>query len=74
AEAAEAICLRAEVFKFESAEQSLWSEVEVIRDRNAALEREKNELGVKVTDLSASVKVREQEVADLDSHVTAVKL
>nr|GFA24826.1 hypothetical protein [Tanacetum cinerariifolium]GFA39864.1 hypothetical protein [Tanacetum cinerariifolium] len=29
---------------------------------------------VKVTDLSTSVKVREQEVADLDAQVTAVKL
>nr|GEV86049.1 transposase (putative), gypsy type [Tanacetum cinerariifolium] len=74
AEAAEAIRLRAEVFKFESAEQSLRSEVGVLRDRNAALEREKNELGVNVTDLSASVKVREHEVADLDAQVTAVKL
>nr|GEY35040.1 hypothetical protein [Tanacetum cinerariifolium] len=39
-----------------------------------AIQREKNELSVKVTDLSASVKVREQEVADLDAQVTAVKL
>nr|GEW24000.1 hypothetical protein [Tanacetum cinerariifolium] len=53
AEAAKAIRFRADVFKFESAEQSLWSEV---------------------TDLSASEKVREQEVADLNTQVTAVKL
>nr|GEV74282.1 hypothetical protein [Tanacetum cinerariifolium] len=46
----------------------------VLRDQSAALEREKNELSVKVTDLSALVKVREQEVADLDAQVTAVKL
>nr|GEZ72507.1 hypothetical protein [Tanacetum cinerariifolium] len=74
AEATEAIRLRTDVFKFESVDQSLRSEVGVLRDRNAALEREKNELDVKVTDLSASVKVREQEVADLDAQVTAVKL
>nr|GEW89004.1 reverse transcriptase domain-containing protein [Tanacetum cinerariifolium] len=74
AKAAKAICLRAEVFKFESAEQSLRSGLGVLRDQNAALEREKNELGVKVTDLSASVRVREQDVADLDAQVTAVKL
>nr|GEW75130.1 hypothetical protein [Tanacetum cinerariifolium] len=43
-------------------------------DQNTALEREKNELNVKVTDLPASVKVREQEVADLDAQVTAIKL
>nr|GEU64217.1 ribonuclease H-like domain-containing protein [Tanacetum cinerariifolium] len=73
-EAAEAIHLRADVFKFESAEQSLRSEVGVLRDQNATLEREKNELDVKVTDLSASVRVREQMVADLDAHITAVKL
>nr|GEV88823.1 nonaspanin [Tanacetum cinerariifolium] len=34
----------------------------------------KNELGVKVTDLAALVKGREQEVADLDVVVTSVKL
>nr|GEU39732.1 hypothetical protein [Tanacetum cinerariifolium] len=44
--AAKAICLQAEVFKFEAIEKSL----------------------------QASVKVREQEVADLDAQVTAVKL
>nr|GEU75996.1 hypothetical protein [Tanacetum cinerariifolium] len=64
----------AEVFKFKAVEQSLRGEVEVLRDQSAALEREKNELSVKVTDLSASVKVREHEVTDLDAQVTAVKL
>nr|GEV94812.1 hypothetical protein [Tanacetum cinerariifolium] len=58
AEAAKVIHLRADVFKFESTEQSLRSEVGVLRDRNASLERKKNKLDVKVTDLSASVKVR----------------
>nr|GEX01798.1 transposase (putative), gypsy type [Tanacetum cinerariifolium] len=38
------------------------------------LYRERNELSVKVSDLSASVKVREQEVANLDAQVTAIKL
>nr|GEX17174.1 putative transposase (putative), gypsy type [Tanacetum cinerariifolium] len=37
-------------------------------------EGENNELGVKVTDISASVKFTKQEVADLDAQVTAVKL
>nr|GEZ76890.1 hypothetical protein [Tanacetum cinerariifolium] len=58
AEAAEAIRLRAEVFKFEATEKSLQCEVGVLRDHSATLEREKNKLSVKVTDLSASVKVR----------------
>nr|GEZ38100.1 transposase (putative), gypsy type [Tanacetum cinerariifolium] len=60
--------------EIETAEQSFQGEVGVLRDQSAALEREKNELSVKVTDLSASVKVKEQEVADLDAQVTAVKL
>ncbi|GJZ55133.1 hypothetical protein Tco_0610326 [Tanacetum coccineum] len=59
AEAAKAIRLRAEV--------------QTLADRNTVLEREKSELDVKVADLVATVKVREQEVADLDSSVTSVK-
>nr|GEW82672.1 hypothetical protein [Tanacetum cinerariifolium] len=74
AEAAEAIYLRVEVFKFESPEQSLRGEVGFLRDQNTALEREKNELNVKVTDLSPSVKVREQEVADLDASCWSEKV
>ncbi|GKA93722.1 hypothetical protein Tco_0815708 [Tanacetum coccineum] len=37
------------------------------------LEKEKSKLEIKVADLVASVKVREQEVADLDTVVTSVK-
>ncbi|GJT47909.1 hypothetical protein Tco_0974066 [Tanacetum coccineum] len=60
AEAAEAIRLRAEV--------------QTLADRNTVLEGEKSELDVKVADLAATVKVREQEVADLDAVVTSVKV
>ncbi|GJU02530.1 hypothetical protein Tco_1112868 [Tanacetum coccineum] len=60
AEAAEAIRLRAEV--------------QTLADRNTVLEGEKSELDVKVADLAATVKVREQEVADLDGVVTSVKV
>ncbi|GKD23058.1 hypothetical protein Tco_1224761, partial [Tanacetum coccineum] len=56
AEATEAIRLRAEV--------------QTLADRNTVLEGEKSELDVKVADLAATVKVREQEVADLDGVVT----
>ncbi|GJX03677.1 hypothetical protein Tco_0189593 [Tanacetum coccineum] len=59
AEATEAIRLRAEV--------------QTLADRNIVLEREKGELDIKVADLAATVKVREQEVADLDAIVTSVK-
>ncbi|GJY64754.1 hypothetical protein Tco_0466214 [Tanacetum coccineum] len=48
--------------------------VQALADRNAVLEGEKSELDVKVVDLAATVKVREQEVADLDDVVTSVKV
>ncbi|GJR13391.1 hypothetical protein Tco_0796043 [Tanacetum coccineum] len=60
AEAARAIRLRAEV--------------QTLTDRNTILEREKSELDVKVADLTATVRVREQEVADLEAVVTSVKV
>ncbi|GJT48803.1 putative gypsy type transposase, partial [Tanacetum coccineum] len=72
AEAAEAIRLCAEAARLESAEKSLRDEVHVLKDHNTGLEQEKSELVVKVSDLAASVKVREQEAADLDAQVTAV--
>ncbi|GJS17776.1 hypothetical protein Tco_0412248 [Tanacetum coccineum] len=74
AEAAEAIRLRAEVSNFQASEQSRQSEVESLKERNAAFEREKSTLGVKVPNLAATVKVREQEAADLDAVVTSVRL
>ncbi|GKD86274.1 hypothetical protein Tco_1357428, partial [Tanacetum coccineum] len=73
AEAAEAIRLRAEASKFEVVEKSLRDEAPVLKERNITLEREKSELEVKVVDLAASVKVREQEVAYLDVVVTSVR-
>ncbi|GJY27861.1 hypothetical protein Tco_0403628 [Tanacetum coccineum] len=74
AEAAEAIPLRAEASRFGVVEKSLCDEVKCLRERNASLEDEKGILNVKVTDLAATVKVREQEAADSDALVTAVKL
>ncbi|GKC30510.1 hypothetical protein Tco_1037804, partial [Tanacetum coccineum] len=73
AEATKAIRLRAETSKFKAIEKSLQGEVRVLKDYNTTLEKEKNELDVKVADLVASVKVREQEAADLDAMVTSVK-
>ncbi|GJS68702.1 hypothetical protein Tco_0683267 [Tanacetum coccineum] len=67
AEAAEAIRLHAEASKFEAIEKSLQDKVRVLKDHNTTLEKEKSELDVKVADLVASVKVREQEAADLDA-------
>ncbi|GKG05885.1 hypothetical protein Tco_0325971, partial [Tanacetum coccineum] len=73
AEAAEVIRLRAEASKFEVIEKSLRNEVKVLKEQNATLEQERTDLGVKVADLTASVKVRGQEVADLDAQVTFAK-
>ncbi|GJZ77026.1 hypothetical protein Tco_0641698 [Tanacetum coccineum] len=72
-EAAKVICLCTEVSKFEVVEKSLRDEVNVLKEQNAALEQESTDLGVKVADLAASVKVREQEVADLDAQVAFAK-
>nr|GEW05066.1 hypothetical protein [Tanacetum cinerariifolium] len=74
AEAAKAIRLRVEASNFEAVEKSLQSEVAALKERNNLLEIEKNRLDVKVANLAASVKVRQQEVADLDAVVTSVKL
>ncbi|GKF97264.1 hypothetical protein Tco_0293085, partial [Tanacetum coccineum] len=69
AEAAKAIRLRAEASKFEAIVKSLRDEMKTLKERNTYLEKEKNDINVKVTDLAASVAVREREVADLDTLV-----
>nr|GEW60055.1 hypothetical protein [Tanacetum cinerariifolium] len=74
AKAAEAIRLCVEASQFEVVEKSLQYEVQALMDRNATLEKEKSEFDVKAVDLAASVKLREQEVANLDVMVTSVKL
>ncbi|GJS18722.1 hypothetical protein Tco_0413194 [Tanacetum coccineum] len=72
AEATEAIRLRAEASKFEAVKKSLQDEIRSLKERNAALEKEKGELDVRVVDLAASVKVKEQKAAALDVVVTTV--
>ncbi|GKB26515.1 hypothetical protein Tco_0865916, partial [Tanacetum coccineum] len=74
AEAAKAIHLRVEASRFGIVEKSLRDEVKLLKERNATLEEEKGVLDVKVADLAATVKVREQVVADSDTLVTTVKL
>ncbi|GJU63771.1 hypothetical protein Tco_1245606 [Tanacetum coccineum] len=74
AEATEAIRLRAEASKFGVVEKSLCVEVESLKERNITLKKEKSLLDVRVSDLAATVKVREQEAVDSDAMVTAVKL
>ncbi|GKA64426.1 hypothetical protein Tco_0764032 [Tanacetum coccineum] len=73
AESAEAIRLRTEASNFEVVEKSLRDEVNVLKQQNAALEQESTDLGVKVADLAASVKVHELDTssAGLQEKVTA---
>ncbi|GJS06253.1 hypothetical protein Tco_0363049, partial [Tanacetum coccineum] len=54
--------------------RSLKDEIKSLKERNTTLEKEKGVLDVKVADLAATVKVREQEAADSDAMVTTVKL
>ncbi|GJW68383.1 hypothetical protein Tco_0122807 [Tanacetum coccineum] len=68
-QSAEAIRLCAEASKFEAIKKSLQGEVRALKDYNTTLEKEKSELDVKVADLVASVKVKEQQTADLDAMV-----
>ncbi|GJT31816.1 hypothetical protein Tco_0922235 [Tanacetum coccineum] len=48
--------------------------MESLKECNTTLEKEKSVLDVRVSDLAATVKVREQEAADSNAMVTAVKL
>ncbi|GKE88128.1 hypothetical protein Tco_1565603, partial [Tanacetum coccineum] len=73
AEAVKAICLHVEASRFGVVKKSLRDEVQASADCNTILEKEKCEFDVKVSELAALVKVREQEVADLDAVVTSVK-
>ncbi|GKE74174.1 hypothetical protein Tco_1536215 [Tanacetum coccineum] len=68
------ILLKAKGEEVDTIEKSLRDEVESLKKRNITLEKEKSVLNVRVLDLAATVKVREQEVADLDAMVMAVKL
>ncbi|GJS11570.1 hypothetical protein Tco_0368366 [Tanacetum coccineum] len=72
--ATKAIRLHAEAFKFEAIEKSCCDELKLLKESNVALQEEKGLLDVKVADLAATVKVREQEAADSDAMVTIVKL
>ncbi|GJY43374.1 hypothetical protein Tco_0431587 [Tanacetum coccineum] len=74
AEATEAICLRTEASKFEVVEKSLRDEVESLKERNTTLEKEKSMLDVRVSDLAATVKVKEQEATDSDAMVHALEV
>nr|GEX62987.1 hypothetical protein [Tanacetum cinerariifolium] len=72
-EATEAIHLRAEASKLETAEKSLRDEVNALNERNNNLEKEHNALDVKVTDLEAIVVSKERELTNSTAQLTSIK-
>ncbi|GJW14426.1 hypothetical protein Tco_0018559, partial [Tanacetum coccineum] len=66
--------LKARDEEIRSLKAQLLEEIKSLKECNTALEEEKGVLDVKVADLAATVKVREQEAADSDAIVTIVKL
>nr|GEW68588.1 transposase (putative), gypsy type [Tanacetum cinerariifolium] len=73
AEAAKAIRLRAKASNFETVDKSIRDETNALRERNVILEKERNALDVKVTELETSVVSKERELTDLNALVTSVK-
>nr|GEZ83824.1 transposase (putative), gypsy type [Tanacetum cinerariifolium] len=73
AEATEAIRLRAEASNLEMAEKSLRDEVNALNERNSILEKDRNALDVKVTDLEAIVVSKERELTNSTAQLTSIK-
>nr|GEX16867.1 transposase (putative), gypsy type [Tanacetum cinerariifolium] len=73
AKVAEAIRLRAEASNFETVKKSLRDEKNALRERNVILEKERNALDAKVTELETSAMSKERELTDLNAFVTSVK-
>nr|GEV86434.1 40S ribosomal protein S10-1-like [Tanacetum cinerariifolium] len=74
AEAAEAIRLRAEASNFETVEKSFRDETNTLRKRNVILEKERNALDVKATELETSAMSKERELTDLNALVHELEI
>ncbi|GKC08048.1 hypothetical protein Tco_0999658, partial [Tanacetum coccineum] len=72
-EAAEATRLCARTSSLKAVEKSLRDEVNALKEHNTILEKERNALDVKVTDLKASVVGKECDLTDLNAQLTSVK-
>nr|GEZ12394.1 hypothetical protein [Tanacetum cinerariifolium] len=73
AEATEAIRLRAEASIFVTVKKFLRDEVNALNGHNIILEKERNALNLKVTDLEASAVSKECKLIDLHAQLTFVK-
>nr|GEV29768.1 hypothetical protein [Tanacetum cinerariifolium] len=71
-EAAEGTRLRTQTSNLEGVEKSLRDEVNTLKGRNVILEKERNVLDVKVTDLEALVVGKERDLTDLNAQLTSV--
>ncbi|GJY85941.1 hypothetical protein Tco_0499967 [Tanacetum coccineum] len=72
-EAAEATCLRAQVSAAEATEKIHANEIDGLKQRNVALENEKNSLDGKVAELQASVSTKDLELKDLNVAVSSLR-
>nr|GEV76812.1 hypothetical protein [Tanacetum cinerariifolium] len=73
AEATKSICLHAEASNFDIVEKSIRDEVSALNERNTILEKERNALDVKVTDLEAVVESKKRELTDSNAQLTSIK-
>ncbi|GKA69603.1 hypothetical protein Tco_0775667 [Tanacetum coccineum] len=71
-EAAEAIRLRTQKSTFEAAEQVHVDKLNILKQKNVALEDEKKSLSGKVAELQSLVSVNDRELKDVDATVTSL--
>nr|GEX33513.1 hypothetical protein [Tanacetum cinerariifolium] len=71
--ATETTRLRAQTSNLEAVEKSLRDEVNALKGHNVILEKERNAMDVKVTDLEASLVDKERDLTDLNAQLTFVK-
>nr|GEU58358.1 hypothetical protein [Tanacetum cinerariifolium] len=72
-EATKATRLRAQTSNLEAVEKFFRDEVNTLKERNIILEKERNALDLKVTDLEALVVGKERDLIDLNAQLTFVK-
>ncbi|GJZ56598.1 hypothetical protein Tco_0611791 [Tanacetum coccineum] len=73
AEAAKTIHFRAQVSAAEATEKIHANEIETLKQRNVAIENEKNSLDGKVTELQSSVFTKDLEIKDLNAALSSLQ-
>nr|GEU61244.1 ATPase 11, plasma membrane-type [Tanacetum cinerariifolium] len=67
------VCLNAEVSTAEATKKIHADEIETLKQRNVALETEKNSMDVKVTKLQSSVSTKDLELKDLNADLSSLR-